>query len=105
MPGTFQPEDLDNLIQAPPSPSPLLNRTPERSPSPAPIFKEVCTEPDQYGMFRIYLELPVSIPDEEVPIEEVVTDFPYLPSINNQCLNLIYSLILSFYLIHAVLPI
>ncbi|KAF5357733.1 hypothetical protein D9757_011938 [Collybiopsis confluens] len=78
MPGTFQPEEE---IEDPPPPAQSPAPTPPLSPEPEPVFTEVRTKPDRFGLFQIYSELPEFIPDEEVPIEDVCegAGFPVSP--------------------------
>ncbi|KAF5344215.1 hypothetical protein D9757_014413 [Collybiopsis confluens] len=77
MPSTFQPE---NPIEEP-APAPVPAPFPSPTPEPDIVLKKVRTDPDQFGIFRIYSELPKSIPDEEVPIEDVCegAGFPVPP--------------------------
>ncbi|KAF5386510.1 hypothetical protein D9757_005854 [Collybiopsis confluens] len=72
MPGTFQRDEDEGLQDVPPRPpSPIRSPSPERSPTPDPVFKEVQSSIDHFGMYRVYSELPSAIPDEEVLIEDV----------------------------------
>lgn len=84
MPGTF--EMLCKPKTPPPTPDPPLASSPEPSPSPEPPapMTYISTEPDDFGIYRSYPELPNSIPDEEVSMADVCegAGFPVVPPSN-----------------------
>ncbi|KAJ8087428.1 hypothetical protein PM082_006258 [Marasmius tenuissimus] len=69
---------LPSVLPRPPTPPPPDPEpagpppnppTPEPSPPPEPT--RITTEPDEFGLYRVYSKYPAKIPDEEVGTEEV----------------------------------
>ncbi|KAL0065586.1 hypothetical protein AAF712_007364 [Marasmius tenuissimus] len=59
------PPPEPETIQSPPTPPP----PPEPSPPPKPTL--VTTDPDEFGLYRIYSKYPMRIPDKEMEDEDV----------------------------------
>lgn len=87
MPNTFQAEDVP--VPPPPHLSPESSVSSRQSSPgaqsepPAPMTY-INTKPDEFGVYRSYPELPCSIPDEEIVVEDICdgAGFPVPPPSN-----------------------
>ncbi|KAL0568578.1 hypothetical protein V5O48_013407 [Marasmius crinis-equi] len=78
----------------PPTPPPPGPETPIPSPSPSPPLPspppepaQIITEPDEFGLYRVYSKYPTRIPDEEIEDEEVCEGAGYQAKLTSNPLS------------------
>lgn len=68
--------------------SPIVNRTASPAPAtpepqePQPVLQEVRTDPNEFGLYRVYATRPIVDPDENTSLEDLC-DIPGIVAVPN----------------------